>query len=264
MAHDDQRMTMRGGGGKSAAVGSFALEVVSVLNDRQAEIQKGAVRAYLTDIVRDRVTCRGDFDSAALLSELRSFRLSDDAIIDNYIPVVAREIGQLWVNNEMSFADVTIASVRLQSLLTEVAYCRPMNDMMMPTAIHALMVICEGDQHSLGGFVAAAQLRRRSASVEVICNAPEEDIVAQICEGGFDAVMFSCSRPRSLESAGRVVQEVKRNMTDAPVFALGGIVLNEAANAQQVTEVDIVASDVGSVLGFCHDRAKRVSGKAPG
>lgn len=262
MAHDDPQLFLRPQPDSPPAVGNFARAVVSALNNRQSTLQKTSVRVYLAEIILHRVIAKASFDAKAVLAELRGYRLGDQAIIDAYIPAIACEIGEMWVQDRLSFADVTIASVRLQSLLTEVAYCNPERPRHVETAFHAMVVICEGDQHSLGGFVAAAQLRRMGASVEVTCNVPAAQVAEQVIAGVFDAVLFSCSRRRSLATVADIVHMVRTGVRPPPIFALGGIILNHVEDIEATTGVDIVASDVASVVEHCMARMSPVPGVA--
>ncbi|QBF34218.1 hypothetical protein CFI11_23830 (plasmid) [Thalassococcus sp. S3] len=231
------------------------MQVVSVLSARQAESQRGAVRPYISSLLDKRIVARGPFNATDMLEELRGFHLGDDAIINDYIPVSARRIGEKWVASELGFADVTIATVRLQSLLTEVAYSDTSLCPISDVPLHVLMVIPESDQHTLGGFVAAAQLRRRGASVDVMCGEKEDEVVAHCASGSFDAVMFSCSKAGALDSIGQIVKQTRLRLSRRPVFALGGIVLNYIANVQRLTGVDLVAQDVETVVTYCEQRS---------
>lgn len=253
MAHDDLRMqeAIRG----LSAVGSLAVEVVSVLNARQGRVQRGVARPYISAILEKRVTSRASFDARAALDELRAFRLTDEDIIDQYIPAAAIAIGHKWSQSDLSFSEVTIAVARLQSLLSEAAYADPNGDALAADPLECLMVTLEGDQHTLGGFVAAAQLRRRGVVVEMSCGERDADIPARITGHAYDVVMFSCSRERDLDSIAQMVKHVRQRGSTTPVFALGGIVCSAVRGLDQITDVDLVTSDIDEVIGYCAQRS---------
>jgi methylmalonyl-CoA mutase cobalamin-binding subunit len=260
MAHDDQTGWYTDPAQTEAsAVSSLALRVVSVLNERQAR-QQFAARPYISNILDRRITCRANFDAADVVNELRCFQISDDVIIDSYIPVAARSIGEKWVSDELGFAEVTIASARLQALLTEIAYCDTASAALMLDPPRLLVVICEGDQHSLGGFVVAAQLRRRGAVVEVICSEDSETVARQIQDGDHHAVLFSCSRRAGLASIAQVVTTARRQSAVPPLFVLGGIVLDYCKDIKGDTGVDLVTNDLDAVIAMCEQE----SGVSPG
>lgn len=255
MAHDDQKhWTAQDPRASLEAVGHLARQVVTVLNERQGR-QQHAARPYISNILDRRVSSRAAFDAVEVLSELRGFRLTDDMIVDSYIPTAARNIGERWTRSEIGFADVTIASARLQSLLTEVAYCDDIGGAVSLNPPKMLVVMGANEQHTLGGFVAAAQLRRSGAMVDVICAEEWPDVMHRIVQGSYDAVLFSSSRRSALESIGKIVLQTRETVPHAPVFALGGIILAYCVTPERVTHVDLVTNDVKKVVALCAERS---------
>ncbi len=252
MAHDDQNFPEASG---VSAFGSLALQVVSVLSTRQSGQHSSQARPYIRSILDKRLTTRAHFNPTDTLEELRAFRLSDEVILNSYIPEAAQSIGEKWVKNELGFADVTIASVRLQSLLAEIEFMGPEGHMMSDTQFDVLMVTCEGEQHTLGSFVAAAQFRRQGAIIDRLCGEPDAVIHNRIAENTYDAVMFSSSRGQDLEKIANIVSYAKQNMAAPPLFALGGIVLGRYGNLKRLTGVDLVTSDVDMVVSYCGQRS---------
>jgi methylmalonyl-CoA mutase cobalamin-binding subunit len=255
MPHDDHRFSTAHG---VSAFGTLAMEVVSVLNARQAAVQVNQARPYIRSILDRRLMTKAYFNPSDALSELRALRLSDAAIIDNYIPEAARSIGQKWAQDELGFADVTIASVRLQSLLTEVEFLNPDDHLPAERTLDILIVACEGEQHTLGCFVAAAQLRRRGATVETMCGQPEDVIRSRILRNDYDAILFSCSRRRHLETISGIVIDIRSRMSEPPLFAIGGIILSKTRGIKRLTGADLVTSDVDVVVEQCEQRPKPV------
>ena len=252
MAHDDQNFPESSG---VSAFGSLALQVVSVLNTRQAGSQGSLVQPYIQSILDQRLTSKSYFNPADTLEELRALRLSDEHIIDGHIPDAARAVGEKWVQNDLGFAEVTIASVRLQSLLTEVAFLNPDTLPIHDCPLDVLIVTCEGEQHTLGCFVVAAQLRRRGAVVETLCGEHADVIRHRVMENGYDAVLFSSSRPQDLETISDIVSYSKTNLVDPPLFALGGIILETNKNTERLAGVDLVCNDVDTVISLCEQRS---------
>ncbi len=252
MSHDDQNFPFDSG---VSAFGSLALQVVSVLSTRQSDQHANQARPYIRSILDRRLTTKAYFNPSDTLEELRAFRLNDEVIIDSYIPDAARSIGQKWVQNDLGFAEVTIASTRLQSLLTEVEYLNPDTHHPYDRDLEFLFVSCENEQHTLGSFVAAAQLRRRGVTVERLCGEPENLIQSRMLTGNYDAVLFSTSRSQDLEKIANLVRYSKQRMSQAPMFALGGILLETFSNVKRLTGVDLVTNDVDMVVSYCEQRS---------
>lgn len=248
MAHDDQGFPPDSG---VSAFGSLAQQVVSVLSTRQSRTFANQARPHIRSILDRRLLTKTHFNPSETLTELRAFRLSDCSIIDNYIPEAAREMGVKWVRNDLGFAEVTIASVRLQSLLTEVEFINPDAPHPYPRELDILFVTCEGEQHTLGSFVAAAQLRRRGAVVERLCADADSVIEDRMLSGKYDAVLFSTSRAQDLEKIADLVNFAKAQMSSPPFFVLGGILLGTFGNIKRLTGVDLVTNDVDVVVSSC-------------
>lgn len=252
MPHDDQRNWLAPQGNDLAAISTLALRVVSVLNERQV-MQQFAVRPHIGSLLGRRILNRSGFNAADVLAELRGFRLRDEAIIETYIPAAARSMGALWSNDDLGFAEVTVATARLQNLLTEIAYVDQAGFSLRTDPPRFLIVMGPDEQHTLGGFVLAAQLRRKGCVVEIICCESWNFVDRSIRQGGFDGVLFSCSSAGALETIGALVQETKMARGPAPFFALGGIVSQHLGNIPVETNVDIVTSDVDTLMTYLEE-----------
>ena len=254
MAHDDQTFPERSG---VSAFGSLAMEVVSVLNARQVGHHANRARPYIRTMLDRRLTAKASFSAADVLEELRALKLSDIDIIDHYIPDAARAMGARWLGNEIGFADVTIAGARLQSLLAEIEFDNPAGGQDTDCPFDVLVVSGEREQHTLGLFVAAAQLRRRGAVVETICGAAFEDVGHRIRKSDFDAVLISSSRPQDLENINRLAIETKADIPAAPIFALGGIVTEATRDFGRLGGLDLITSEIELVLKACARKSTR-------
>ncbi len=252
MSHDDQTFPFNSG---VSAFGTLALQVVSVLGTRQTGQHANQARPYIRGILDRRLTTKAHFNPSDALDELRAFRLSDEVIIDQYIPDAARAIGARWVQNDLSFADVTIASTRLQSLMIEIEYLNSDIHHLSDRNLEILFVACESEQHTLGTFVAAAQLRRRGVMVERLCGEPDNVIQNRMMTGNYDAILFSSSRSQDLEKIAELVRYANQHMPQAPIFVLGGIVLEKIGNVKRLTGVDLVTNDIDMVVSHCELRS---------
>ncbi|MEM9638569.1 MAG: cobalamin B12-binding domain-containing protein, partial [Pseudomonadota bacterium] len=231
-------------------VGALATTVISVLRDRQVVSREG-VRQFALDHLMRAILSRAAFDPALLMEEMRGHRLTIDAIIDLYIPQAARTLGQNWVDDEISFADVTIGALRLQSLLSEASLGAlidlPTND----TLLHAMVVLPQGEQHFLGVSVVAAQLRRAGCEVSVSFDETLGRLSARVLDESPDLVLISCARREGLETVVETVQTIHAASVDSPIVALGGAVLADAEDLKERTGVDIVTSTAKDAVTFC-------------
>ena len=258
MAHDDLthgRISVPGG---TEAVGDLAVRVLSVLNARQVS-KDTSPKDYVRDLLHRRITSPYSFDPMVVLEELQALNISNDAVIDDYIPDSAERIGADWVSDEMDFAAVTIASLRLQCLLNEAADTGPVPSAFATHSFGVLMVMPETEQHTLGGFVAAAQLRRKGAFVDVLCAETVDGIVDAIHSDDFDVVMFSCSSEHALASVREIALKVRNSEIRIPTLALGGLIVNQTSVAATDYCMDVVTNDITEIASRFEKKSTFVS-----
>lgn len=226
-------------------------QVITELRNRKPETQSGPRRHVLDGLVAASLRDEG-FDPSASLHHLMSQRITEPEIVDLYVPKAAEAIGALWMEDEISFADVTVSALRLQMLVREVTHTakRP------PQRMRALIVLPEQDQHFLGMIVATAQLERLGCVTDVSICESASSLVERILLDRPDAVLFSCSRVEALPPIARSVKAVRKDMRPAPMFALGGSILNFGQDLIAQSGVDIVSASVGDVVEVSIERMK--------
>jgi len=233
-------------------VSDLANRVISVLRERTI-----AERALLCDSIIDRLlTAISDprgFDAEAALDMLRAAHLADKDIINCYIPEAARHLGCRWDQSEMSFAQVTTASARLQDMVrvlssecSERAARRSSADQ-----LGILLVICENDTHTLGCATIAASLRHDGHSVRLIMSASQLDFRKALRQDWYDLIMFSCGRLQALETVAHFVKHARTSMRIVPPLILGGLVLKQSVDAKELTGVDLATNDLQLALKLC-------------
>ncbi|MEO0402991.1 MAG: hypothetical protein AAF214_11500 [Pseudomonadota bacterium] len=257
MAQDDTYGTTRSGFERAADLEPLASQVISVLCARQTVTPAGARQVAVDYLVRA-VLAPGGFDVTLVLDEMRGFRLNVDTLIDLYIPQVARCLGDLWLSSDLSFADVTIGSLRLQALLGEASMGMVQDTGQTAQALHALVVVPEAEQHFLGACVVAAQLRRLGGDVSLsICETRKQVMARIICDQP-DMVLFSCPRAEALEAIARSVKSIRTTVEAPPVLALGGAFRGNADGIKEQTGVDLVTNTAADVYGFCTKRLRAI------
>lgn len=237
-------------------VGALASKVISVLHERSI-----AENALLCDAIIDRLLAAiidpKDFDAEAVLAMLRSSRLSYEDIVSCYIPEAARHLGCRWNQSDMSFAQVSTASARLQDLVRLMSSDWSIEAGRRSTALQLgiLLVICEDDLHTLGCATIAARLRYAGHSVRLVFGATQQDVRKAMRQDWYDLVMFSCARRQALDTVSQVVKHIHATMRDVPPLILGGLILPQVPDAQTITGVDLATNDLQLALKLCDARA---------
>lgn len=237
-------------------VGDLANRVISVLRERS-----NAERALLCDAIIDRLLAaicdpRG-FDAEGALEMLRRAHLSDKDIITCYIPEAARHLGCRWDQSEMSFAQVTTASARLQDMVRVLSsdWSERTTRRSSADQLGILLVMCENDTHTLGCTSVAAGLRHDGHSVRLILGATTLEFRKALRQDWYDLIMFSCGRLQDLETVGQFVKHARSSIRNVPPLIMGGLVLTQSLDAKDRTGVDLATNDFQLALKLCDTRS---------
>ena len=261
MPQDDQFGFNTRGDRQSRGASALAVSAVSVLSQRQTVTAAGA-RQFILDHLLRAVTSKGEFDPARMLDELRGHRLSIDSVIDIYVPAVARVLGEMWEDNALDFATVTVGSMRLQSLLSlasaeSLDFLRPVEN-----SHYMLIAIPQAEQHFLGAFVLAAQLRRLGARVEISFSEAPQDLVSRVICDTPDMVLFSASCKASLETVSQLVLDICNVLDARPLMAVGGGASHSLKSNKEMPGIDLVTSRAKDALTLVARRKESLSGQA--
>lgn len=232
--------------GNGFLIDGLALAVVEKLlsepsQRRKDRLEVGTALFFHTALANDYV-CR-----EALLHDLERLRISEIDQVDICIPDAARKLGEHWLADTLSFAEVSRASARL------FAYCKSIggdwSGMSRPSdSASILLTSIQRDDHIIGPAVLSQQLRRRGHSVTLMSNASAEDICKRLRTEHFDCIMVSLS---TLIGVANVTKAIKnfRNSTHSslPIF-LGGAALDQLDGLQDVTGADMVTNDINLAL----------------
>ena len=174
------------------------------------------------------------------LDESRRMGWCNDALANDVIPAVARQLGVSWENDLISFADVTIGCARLQSSLRRM----PDDDPHLSTRGHreCLVLVPKGAHHTLGAVVLARQLRRAGQGATLELEADFAALSALAKNRKFDVVMLSASRCECPDALRRLVRECRLHWAASKVI-LGGSIRDLGADITRTIEADNLTNE---------------------
>jgi len=225
----------------------LALRALSELaNDESQELDNTQLlNAFCHAFTMDDSTHRDE-----ILSYLRKAGLTDDDIIDKIIPTAARKIGEQWVRDELTFAQVTISASRMQELSRFLGGRNERVPSTIPLGFNALLIIPKEEQHTMGAFVAADQFRRQGLWVHMAIGQDAKELERTVTHNHFSMIGISAAARRSLKSVKTIVDILKDKDTSIPVI-LGGNIINIVDDIQSKTNVDLVSSSPREAVTFC-------------
>ncbi|MGR3502049.1 cobalamin B12-binding domain-containing protein [Pseudaestuariivita sp.] len=240
-------------------VSALAAQALSVVRPK-AKSQSRGIDQDIVDDLRRMVLASPTLAAEEIVSTLRDAGISDASIVDDFIPTVARTLGDCWLSDELPFAQVSIGAARLQGLLPL------LDDSASPHAAApcgvALLLVTEADDHTLGAFVLAHQLRRVGIDIHVVVGARPDEVASLVQQGGFDVVMISCSQASALETIEELVDKVRQSCDAVPPILLGGGGVSGIEGLEQKTGVDRVLTGFEDMLNLISELSAGPAGRA--
>ncbi|EBA14109.1 cobalamin B12-binding domain-containing protein [Roseobacter sp. CCS2] len=178
---------------------------------------------------------------------------SPEELADVYIPAIARDMGDRWCEDQLSFASVTIGVSRLQAMMRELGPNWASDNAAAPGAPSILLIVLQDVYHTLGAIVLTSQLRRKGFSVKLLLGCRSEDIAERIQRTKYHSVFISSSRGETLESLRRIVDVVKNSTDRSPPVVVGGTILDvETINdVTALTGADYATKIPDEALEYC-------------
>lgn len=240
-----------------AEVARLAARAIAILLSNTNAVQP-SMQSRL-ELLSDAFLSDRDETRHAIMTRLSQDGISPEDIIDIVLPEVARQAGRRWMDDEISFADVTIITARLQESVRALGR--------VPRGGHAsrdgmdtppegvrkrvLLIIPRTEEHTFGAFVLADQIRRHGFEVDIAMDSHPRQIAEKVRKTRYYMVGITASGRRTLASAKELVETIKASVTRVTPIVLGGSVVEEGKDLKARTGVDHVVEDGPSALRAC-------------
>lgn len=233
--------------GPVSGVSRLAAEVVARLVSRDGADGVGLREALLVRLLEAVIA-----PDLALLetvrAEFRRARVSGAEIADLYIPEAARRLGQCWDDDQLSFATVTMGTARLQAVLREIGSDWIADAQGGADGPSLLLLVPQGEQHTLGLMLLAGRLRRKGISVCLRIASDPAVVAKLVSDCAFGGVLISVSGESRLAACSTLIKALKHSGNGSLLVAIGGAILDEAEEEMRSTGADLVTNDIDHVL----------------
>ena len=131
----------------------------------------------------------------------------------------------MWIEDRASFVDVTLGASRLQAVYRESGdegHDRLL-DRTIPLGQSVLMVVPDFEQHSLGAFSAADQLRRYGLWVRMAIGLDQQELGRLVNYGGFSMVGLTVGSSKTLEHVTGLIDYLRANVSICPPISSGAM-----------------------------------------
>lgn len=161
---------------------------------------------------------------------------------------VARQLGEMWTSDEVSFVEVTLAVSRIQRILFEL--CEPAAPSSNGT-FTVLLTATPGEQHTLGLHMAAETFRR--AGIEVVSLVPTaiSEIETVVRANHYDLIGFSFGSESLLDALASAIEatRVASQQTDVKIV-VGGPASGLVSCAENRLGADRVVRDIPEAIAM--------------
>jgi methanogenic corrinoid protein MtbC1 len=191
-------------------------------------------------------------DAVALLDRadgLLASGLAPGTLLLEWVAPAARHLGDWWLEDQVSFVDVTMGLWRLQEVTHELAgRMRPRANGHAPAA-RAMFAVIAGEQHRLGSQILAAFFRAGGWQVATPAEATDEDLLAEVARSPYDLVGLSVSGDEEVEHLPRLIAELRRTSANPDLLVMvGGAVFAGRPELAFLLGADATASDAELAL----------------
>lgn len=189
----------------------------------------------------------------SVIASLVASGVRTEDVFQTYVPAAAQYLGELWISDQASFVDVTIAASRLQALFrtrSNESEGRWL-DRSIPLGQSVLMVVPEFEQHSLGAFVAADNLRRHGLWVHMAIGLSNEEVSALVASSRFAMIGVSVATRNSVEKVTELVDYIRTSLDEVPPIVVGGIAVEDPAQILRRTGADHAVNSAQDAIRKC-------------
>jgi methylmalonyl-CoA mutase cobalamin-binding subunit len=215
--------------------------LVSVRDQQGFDVRQEHLDLFLQILASDAAV-----DPAALLDAMLAQHLNPANVACGYAGAAARALGEGWLSDELSFVDVTVRTERLHALVRRVDELLVAAD--APEGPAALVLVAEAEQHTLGAFVLALQLRLAGFSAVVRVAPVAADLTVLMAANRFDLALVSIGCTAGLVSGVGLVRTLRLMSRGEMCIFVGGAVPVTDAELLAATGADKVLRDVSALL----------------
>jgi methanogenic corrinoid protein MtbC1 len=176
-------------------------------------------------------------------------------IADTLLADAARQLGQRWENDTLSFYDVSVAIstlCRVNAVVRRAALAMPGGD-----GASALFVTLPWQAHTLGIILAAEAFRQHGWDVHLKLETDPDTVLELVSSTTFTLVGFTAGRADSLGDIAALIERLKATRR-APRVLLGGIASNRSEEVARSTGADLIVASIEDSL----ERAAELRGSA--
>ena len=206
--------------------------------DEQATFSPPERHAFITALLSDDGALAGDLADAYL-----AHGRAPETILMELFAWSARELGELWSDDQVSFVDVTIGLCRLHEALHRIS--EQSDAPAKPEAAEAptiLIAVAPGEQHVFGVLMAGELFRKQGWSVTTETSGDAATITALMASRRYDMAGLSISHDGATDGVTRLIKAMRKASKNPAIkLVVGGQIFEQSPHIAQEIGADGIA-----------------------
>jgi methanogenic corrinoid protein MtbC1 len=156
----------------------------------------------------------------------------------------ARRLGEFWTDDQVSFADVTIALGRLQQVVRELSLHGPVEEGAASAGRAALFAPAPGEQHTFGVVIVEEFFRRSGWRTWTELSGAELEVIGAVQAHRFDVFGMTLSSDERLDQVVPLLMSIRRASRNRDIRVMvGGRLFLERPELVAKIGADAMAAD---------------------
>lgn len=186
-------------------------------------------------------------EAAKFIEELRQDGASLEAIYLAYLAEAARTLGEWWIDDHVTFVEVSIGSSRIYSIMRSLSYLFVPNRPVIKKS--AVFGSVPDETHFVGVRMAADLLGKEGWDIDLHVGLSHAGLVDRISQSDCRIIGLSAGGSHSASALARLVIALRISNPGALIFVSGQISY-EAPDLVALMGVDGVASNIDTALAM--------------
>ncbi len=189
------------------------------------------------------VTAKSIRAGETLIKNLLDFGRSIELILDTYFPIVAEKLGNHWVSDKLTFAEVTLALGNLQLLNSKFEPLYLSNPSSTQHGGKILIILPKGENHTFGPISVTRKLRNMGTQTILVLDYQQIELEKLILENTFDLIGISSGNNFMTDKINGLVDFFKTRAEKTTPVVLGGNLVNTYKKTNETLKVDLISRD---------------------
>lgn len=262
MAADSDPTSRKGSAGASDDIVALARKAVKSLKEKKDGYQaigEATIAAAAENLCQAAIRMDGS-DAETVIADLPGRGFGIDDIAGRIIPQAARRLGEMWMEDEVTFPEVSMAAARLQAMIRDLFDDSAMID---PDAPRIALIVSVAETHTLGAIVLTGMMRRLGLQVDLCLGRPAAEVRAMLAGTDVDLVMISAASLEALPETSRLLTILRDELQLGAPIVVGGPVTDYAREGYGLDRADMITTDPMQALMTFGLVSGRSDGGAP-